>query len=100
MIAASVLLLYLVRSPPETASSIVKWVKLAIEILDAMDESVVARKSAEILRRYLAEFSSTSDAQFTTVHISSDAVDNPNDSTAETNDKEVPTPVPLSYKRL
>jgi hypothetical protein len=32
-------------------------VEMAVEILEAMDESVVARKSVEIIKRYLREFS-------------------------------------------
>ncbi|KAE8354811.1 fungal-specific transcription factor domain-containing protein [Aspergillus coremiiformis] len=34
-------------------------VEMALEILEAMDESVVARKSVEIIKRYLEEFSSS-----------------------------------------
>lgn len=41
---------------------------MALEILEAMEESVVARKSVDLIKRYLREFS-LSDAQSSMVNI-------------------------------
>ncbi|CAL5866339.1 uncharacterized protein PFLUO_LOCUS547 [Penicillium psychrofluorescens] len=41
---------------------LLRSVEMGVEILEAMDESVVARKSVEIIRHYLREFRA-SDAQ-------------------------------------
>lgn len=63
MFATSTLLLPMIKLGmcPET----IPWrrsVEKALEILEAMDESVVARKSVDLIKRYLREFS-LSDAQ-------------------------------------
>jgi hypothetical protein len=56
MFAVSVLLLYVSRvRTPAQSPSVVKSIEMAVEILDAMDESVVAQKSAEIIRHSLKE---------------------------------------------
>ncbi|KAH8674141.1 fungal-specific transcription factor domain-containing protein [Xylariales sp. PMI_506] len=55
MVAATVLLCFIIRSKREEAAPVISFVEMGIEVLDAMDESVVAKKSAEILRRLLAE---------------------------------------------
>jgi hypothetical protein len=56
MFAASVLLFYItrVRAPPQSSST-VRSIDMAVEILNAMDESVVAKKSAEIIKQSLKE---------------------------------------------
>lgn len=56
MFAASVILLRITRldDTPDTGS-LLKNISMAIEILDAMDECVVAKKSAELIRLSLKE---------------------------------------------
>ncbi|CAK7213941.1 hypothetical protein SEUCBS140593_002017 [Sporothrix eucalyptigena] len=55
MVAAAALLSYIKRARVGGISSLVRLVEMSVEILDAMDESVVARKCAEILKRHLRE---------------------------------------------
>lgn len=55
MVAAAALLSYIKRARTSAISSLVGLVEMSVEILDAMDESVVARKCAEILKRHLRE---------------------------------------------
>ena len=56
MFAASILLLYVSRiRTPSQSPSVVKSIEMAVEILDAMDESIVAQKSAEIISQSLKE---------------------------------------------
>jgi len=56
MFAASSLLLYVTRvRTPTQCPPIVKSIEMAIEILEAMDDSVVARKSADIVKQTLKE---------------------------------------------
>ncbi|KAF2668886.1 Zn(II)2Cys6 transcription factor [Microthyrium microscopicum] len=56
MFAVSVLLLYISRvRTPLQSPSVVKTIEMAVEILDAMDESVVARKTAVIIKDSLRE---------------------------------------------
>ena len=43
---------------PETMP-LLRSVEMGVEILEAMDESVVARKSVEIIRQYLRDFRAT-----------------------------------------
>jgi hypothetical protein len=72
MFAVSVLLVYVARvRTPSQSPTVVRVIEMAIEILDAMDESVVARKSSEIIRHSLKE------ARGTTI----DAVCAPNNQT-------------------
>jgi hypothetical protein len=59
MVATAALLSYIKRVRLGPVSSLVRWVEMAMEILDAMDESVVARKCAEILRAHLKEVEDT-----------------------------------------
>ncbi|KAH8883540.1 hypothetical protein GQ53DRAFT_732448 [Thozetella sp. PMI_491] len=59
MVATAALLSYIKRVRSGPVSSLVRWVEMAMEILDAMDESVVARKCAEILRAHLKEVEDT-----------------------------------------
>lgn len=58
-------------------------VEMAVEILEAMDESVVARKSVDIIMHYLREFRASNNS-------SSSNTGNPNDSTAQA----IATPAP------
>lgn len=51
MVAVTVLLLFEVR--PQSDPSIIQHVQMAVEILEAMDESMVAKKFAEIVRHFL-----------------------------------------------
>lgn len=56
MFAASSLLLYVTRvRTPTQCPPIVKSIEMAVEILEAMDDSVVARKSADIVKQTLKE---------------------------------------------
>jgi len=56
MFAASSLLLYVTRvRTPTQCPLIVKNIEMAVEILEAMDDSVVARKSADIVKQTLKE---------------------------------------------
>lgn len=59
MVAAAALLSYIKRARAGGVSSLVRLVEMSVEILDAMDESVVARKCAEILKRHLREVDDT-----------------------------------------
>ncbi|KAL1910373.1 hypothetical protein Sste5344_003622 [Sporothrix stenoceras] len=59
MVAAAALLSYIKRARVGGVSSLVRLVEMSVEILDAMDESVVARKCAEILKRHLREVDDT-----------------------------------------
>lgn len=63
MFAASIILLRITRldAMPET-KSLLKNIDMAIEILDAMDECVVAKKSAELIRFTLTEFNRSTEA--------------------------------------
>ena len=69
MFATSTLLLPMVKLGmcPETIP-LRRSVEMALEILEAMDESVVARKSVDLIKRYLKEFS-LSDAQSSMANI-------------------------------
>lgn len=58
----------------ERTIPLARSVEMAVEILEAMDESVVARKSVEIIMHYLREFRASS----------SNNTSNTNDSTAQT----------------
>ncbi|KAK2739894.1 hypothetical protein FQN55_009067 [Onygenales sp. PD_40] len=53
--AVSILLLYTIRVENSLVPANIRFVEMAVEILEAMDESVVARKSAEIIKHYLGE---------------------------------------------
>ncbi|KAK2810146.1 hypothetical protein FQN50_003115 [Emmonsiellopsis sp. PD_5] len=53
--AVSILLLYTIRVENSSVPANIRFVEMAVEILEAMDESVVARKSAEIIKHYLGE---------------------------------------------
>ncbi|KAH8901360.1 hypothetical protein GQ53DRAFT_850945 [Thozetella sp. PMI_491] len=55
MTAVSVLLLYIIRRNNNAALSSVKYIRMAIQILDAMEESLVARKCTYLVNRYLVE---------------------------------------------
>ena len=56
MFAASSLLLYVTRVlTPTQCPSAVRSIEMAVEILEAMDDSIVARKSAEIVKQTLKE---------------------------------------------
>ncbi|CAK7229853.1 hypothetical protein SBRCBS47491_007388 [Sporothrix bragantina] len=59
MVAAAALLSYIKRARVGGISSLVRLVEMSVEILDAMDESVVARKCAEILKSHLREVDDT-----------------------------------------
>lgn len=59
MVAAAALLSYIKRARAGGISSLVRLVEMSVEILNAMDESVVARKCAEILKRHLREVDET-----------------------------------------
>jgi hypothetical protein len=62
MMAAAALLSYIKRSQSGSDISLIRRVNMAIEILEAMDDSVVARQCAEILRRHLHETTETGSA--------------------------------------
>jgi len=56
MFAASSLLLYVTRVlTPTQCPLAVRSIEMAVEILEAMDDSIVARKSAEIVKQTLKE---------------------------------------------
>ncbi|KAK5168692.1 uncharacterized protein LTR77_006001 [Saxophila tyrrhenica] len=55
MMAAAALLSYITRGRTSSATMLKQWVEMAMEILDAMEESAVARKCAEILKKHLTE---------------------------------------------
>lgn len=56
MFAASSLLLYVTRvRTPTQCPSVVRSIEMAVEILEAMDDSVVSRKSADIVKQTLKE---------------------------------------------
>ena len=55
-IAASVLLLYESQTKESSETSNMGLIGRAVEILDVMDESVVARNAAEVIRRFVREF--------------------------------------------
>lgn len=56
---------------------LLRSVEMGVEILEAMEESVVARKSVEIIRQYLREFRTSSNQQTssTGVHDGNDELD-------------------------
>ncbi|KAJ4129069.1 hypothetical protein NW768_007600 [Fusarium equiseti] len=54
-IAASVLLLYESQTKQSSTTSTLALIETAIEILDVMDESIVARNAAEVIRRFVRE---------------------------------------------
>ncbi|KAF4986357.1 hypothetical protein FGRMN_10884 [Fusarium graminum] len=54
-IAASVLLLYESRTKERSPTSTLALIETAIEILDVMDESIVARNAAEVIRHFVRE---------------------------------------------
>lgn len=60
MFATSTLLLPMSKLGmcPETMP-LLRSVEIGVEILEAMEESVVARKSVEIIRQYLRDFRAT-----------------------------------------
>ncbi|KAJ4258989.1 hypothetical protein NW762_008077 [Fusarium torreyae] len=57
-IAASVLLLYESWTKERPATSNLALIETAIEILEVMDESIVARNAAEVLRHFVRELNS------------------------------------------
>jgi hypothetical protein len=60
MFAASILLLPVYRLGVTTDTNpLLMFVDMAVEILEAMDESVVARRSAELLKHHVKECLST-----------------------------------------
>jgi hypothetical protein len=58
-IASSVLLLYEFRTKERPTTNNIALIESAIEILEAMDESVVARSAAEVIKHFLRELKST-----------------------------------------
>ncbi|RBR04656.1 uncharacterized protein FIESC28_11521 [Fusarium coffeatum] len=54
-IAASVLLLYESQTKQRSTTSTLALIETAIEILEVMDESIVARNAAEVIRRFVRE---------------------------------------------
>lgn len=54
-IAASVLLLYESRTKERSPTNTLALIETAIEILDVMDESIVARNAAEVIRHFVRE---------------------------------------------
>lgn len=58
MFATATLLLPLSKlgMSSEVTPPLLRYVEMAVEILEAMDESVVARKSVEIITHYLRRF--------------------------------------------
>jgi hypothetical protein len=54
-IAASVLLLYESRAKERSPTNTLALIETAIEILDVMDESIVARNAAEVIRHFVRE---------------------------------------------
>ncbi|KAF4968528.1 hypothetical protein FSARC_4095 [Fusarium sarcochroum] len=57
-IAASVLLLYESRTKERSTTSNLALIETAIEILEVMDESIVARNAAEVIRHFVRELNS------------------------------------------
>ncbi|KAH7003109.1 fungal-specific transcription factor domain-containing protein [Fusarium venenatum] len=57
-IAASVLLLYESRTKERPTTNNIALIETAMEILEAMDESVVARSAAEVIKHFLRELNS------------------------------------------
>ncbi|PGH02031.1 hypothetical protein AJ80_08925 [Polytolypa hystricis UAMH7299] len=53
MFAATIILLYVSRAKSPTTTPLIEFLDMAVEILGAMDESVVAKNSAEIIKRHL-----------------------------------------------
>lgn len=54
-IAASVLLLHESQAKGGPAAGNMALIRMAVEILEVMDESVVARNAAEVIRRFMRE---------------------------------------------
>ncbi|SPJ88565.1 related to C6 transcription factor [Fusarium torulosum] len=86
-IAASVLLLYESRTKERSPTNTLALIETAIEILDVMDESIVARNAAEVIRHFVRELNAvpigTSD--YST-----------QDATSISNVQQAPTPGPWS----
>jgi hypothetical protein len=64
MMAAAAVLSYMQRVKSDRMASLQRLVEMAIEILSAMDESNVARKCAEILKKHLEEIDEGRSATF------------------------------------
>ncbi|RGP75341.1 hypothetical protein FLONG3_5731 [Fusarium longipes] len=84
-IAASVLLLYKSRTKERSPTSTLHLVETAIEILEVMDESIVARNAAEVIRHFVRELN-------TVPNRTSD--DSMLDATSMANVQQAPTPGP------
>ncbi|KAM0224053.1 hypothetical protein ACHAQD_002418 [Fusarium lateritium] len=63
-IAASVLLLYESRTKERSATSNLPLIETAIEILEVMDESIVARNAAEVIRHFVQELNAAPNGTF------------------------------------
>jgi hypothetical protein len=86
-IAASVLLLYESRTKERSPTSTLALIETAIEILDVMDESIVARNAAEVIRHFVRELN-------TVPIVTSDY--STQDATSMSNVQQAPTPGPWS----
>ncbi|KIL86340.1 hypothetical protein FAVG1_10169 [Fusarium avenaceum] len=86
-IAASVLLLYESRTKERSPTNTLALIETAIEILDVMDESVVARNAAEVIRHFVRELNAVP-------IVTSDY--SAQDATSMSNVQNAPTPGPWS----
>jgi hypothetical protein len=84
-IAASVLLLYKSRTKERSPTSTLALIETAIEILEVMDESIVARNAAEVIRHFVRELNTVPNG-------TSD--DSMLDATSMANVQQAPTPGP------
>lgn len=84
-IAASVLLLYESQTKQRSTTSTLALIETAIEILEVMDESIVARNAAEVIRRFVRELNTVPNGN---------SDDSMLDTTAMENVQQAPTPGP------
>ncbi|KAH7175085.1 fungal-specific transcription factor domain-containing protein [Fusarium flagelliforme] len=84
-IAASVLLLYESQTKQHSTTSTLALIETAIEILEVMDESIVARNAAEVIRRFVRELNTVPNGN---------SDDSMLDTTAMENVQQAPTPGP------
>lgn len=86
-IAASVLLLYESRAKERSTTSTIALTETAIEILEVMDESIVARNAAEVIRHFVRELNTAPSGT-----IDNSVLDN----ASMVNVQQAPTPGPWS----